>query len=202
MSLSTPHSNDPLDKIISAALSDVHASAEGLYTQALIMVNDDVTFNQENSYQTAVKTASSGGEALYSLTSKSQDAHPRPHDISEDEARLSSHDSEVAALQDAYDWITGQAITLKEVHKVHVLVVGNIGPCDACKKRLELFFNDIVQTFEGKVTVIVDSVYDTPESNKQAKRHNVASVYGYAKATGHTTSAGKQYWRFRQEFRP
>ncbi|MFI6709024.1 hypothetical protein ACIBF7_21485 [Nonomuraea sp. NPDC050478] len=202
MSTSTPHSHDPLDQVVVQALTDVHAQHQGLFTQVLVMVDSDVSFDDANSYRTAVKAAGSGGEERYSLTSASKGAHPRPSGISADEARLSSRDSEVAALQDAYDWIEGQGTQLQNVRTIHVLVVSNIGPCDACKKRLEYFCDDVVRLFDKHVEVMVDSVYDTAAAGTTMNRSGFDSTYGYSGATACTTASGKKFWRLRQEFRP
>jgi hypothetical protein len=191
--------DDPLAEIIADALDKVHPGWPGLYTQALVMINRDVSFDQVNGYRTNVMEAGSGGGKRYSLTSKDMGDHPRPAHMTQDEARLSQKDSEVASLQDAYDWTVDLAERAQTgtigVWGVHVLVVGNIGPCDGCKARLLCFFKDIVELFDSyPVSVIVDSIYRTTESSRVEERRGVATRYGYADAKHCGT-----YWRFRYE---
>ncbi|GAA3107237.1 hypothetical protein [Streptosporangium carneum] len=205
MSTFSHHHHDPVEQAVVQALADVHARGDGLFSQALVIVNDDVTFDDVNGYRTAVNSAGSGGEAYYSLTAREGHGHPRPDHVSEDEARLSQRDSEVATLQDAYDWLDGQGVTLN-VSGVRVVLVGNIGPCDGCKARLNYFLGDVVELFGSKVPVVVDSVYDTSQAHRQLPRQGITTVYGYPDATPytHTASTGTRtrYWLHRNSFTP
>jgi hypothetical protein len=77
------------------------------------------------------------------------------------EQRISSFDSEVGTLEDAYgdldayltDRNTGQPV------RVRILVAGTVGPCDGCKRRLEVFFQEVLACLPVGSLLWLESAY-------------------------------------------
>src|SRR5438034_7761010 len=109
------HAALSLDGAIALALEDIEKRGDGLYSQVLILTNGAQNFSDEDtSYRSAIFAASSGGSDSFL---KASDYY------NPDEAKLSGRDSEVAALQEAWDWLVGHS----QVHSPLVVLVCNIG---------------------------------------------------------------------------
>ncbi|MFB9889092.1 hypothetical protein [Planobispora takensis] len=176
----------------------------GLYSRILVIV--DGTAPVENEYDSCYMTPIAppgSGQGYYTLTApQGTEGAERPADISVDEAKLSQGDSEVAALLDAYEWITTagfQAAT----ESIRIVLVSNIGPCNACKARLQIFYNDVLTAASdatSKASITVESIYDTGDAFFDTERGNrIATTYGYRNATKTPYDISGQkgsYWQY------
>lgn len=175
------HPEVSLDGAIIGALEDIHKTATGLFSRVLILTNHSQSFgNDETSYISPVFSASSGGTDTFLKVS----AYPN-----QDDARLSGRDSEVAALQEAADWLEGH----RSAWAAHVILVANIGPCDPCKQRLRNFRAKLAERFGQQLTVQV--IYDQSDASATRTRGaNIPSVYGYPNAGQTPLSNQHQVW--------
>lgn len=154
-----------------------------------------VKLDEQAGYRTEVKQAGGGGTDTFLPQGK----YGRGT-LEGDDARLSSTDSEVASLQDAWDWITegpiGQEYTPTSVT---IVLVSNIGPCDPCKERISTFRAMLVQHFaelQLPVNVVVEVVYaQSGGSAHNTTRGTVATTYGYANLPASNLPDGSAVWR-------
>jgi hypothetical protein len=176
------HSALSLDGATVLALKTIREKGTGLFSQVLILTDGAVDFsNDETSYRSPVYEASSGGSDTFLKASE----YPN-----KDEAKLSGRDSEVAALQEAWDWLSAH-----NAQSVLVVLVCNIGPCNACKQRLTNFRAECARYYGANLTVQViygqsgASAMDTTRGDKKIK-----TTYGYQNAGAHTLSNQQQVW--------
>ncbi|WP_182881200.1 hypothetical protein [Microbispora sp. H10949] len=184
------------------AAKDHQVGEPGLYSRIIVIVDGNIPSqdDDESCYLTPV-AAPRSGQGYYTLTKA--DGAKRPAGISEDEARLSQQDSEVTTLLDAYYWITDRGFDVA-AQSIQVILISNIGPCTGCQARLRIFHGDLLaaaQQTGSKVSITVDSVYDTPEAFRNRTRGNkIPTTYGYPDAvrTPYDIS-GQQgaYWVYR-----
>ncbi|HMH91127.1 MAG TPA: hypothetical protein VK586_08590 [Streptosporangiaceae bacterium] len=161
--------------------------SKGLYSVALVIIDDVINFDNQAGYQTAVKLAGSGGSDNWLPLDK--------HEPGYKEALVSHRDSEVASLDDAWDWLTGGG-PQHPPQSISVVLVSNIGPCDGCKQRIINFRNYVTQHFPG-VSVQVESVYaQAGASSKPGTRgdEKIATTYGYPNIAASQLD-GRQVWR-------
>ena len=186
--------SDPAAPHIAQSLEEIHAKGTSPFSRALVMVNGDLSFNETHSYKTPIAGAGSGGTMRYSLTDNKDASRGYQGRVDRGQARMSKQDSEVAVLQEAWDWIEALQSSFPYGAHIRVVLVGNIGPCTGCKARLKLFRQDLISVF-GPGRVIVESVYDTSEmfdTKDYAKMYEdyetkststVSTTYGYESAT-------------------
>ncbi|WP_214413955.1 hypothetical protein [Sphaerisporangium fuscum] len=186
--------SDPAAPQVAQSLAEIHTKGAGLFSRALVMVNGNLSFDETHSYKTPIAGARSGGTTRYSLTETKDAGRGFQGRVDKAQARMSKQDSEVAVLQEAWDWIEGLHSSFPPGSHIRVVVVGNIGPCTGCKARLELFRQDLIDAF-GSGRVIVESVYDTSQmfitKNYEEKYEDyetgttstVSTTYGYEGAT-------------------
>ncbi|SDM81010.1 hypothetical protein [Nonomuraea jiangxiensis] len=189
--------SDPAAPQIAQSLAEIRVKGRGLFSRALVMVNGDLSFDEEHSYRTPIAGARSGGTTRYSLAESKDDGRGYQGRVDKAQARMSKQDSEVAVLQETWDWIEALHSSFPDGAHIRVVVVGNIGPCTGCKARLELFRQDLIGLF-GAGRVIVESVYDTKQmfmtKNYEEKYEDyetgttstVSTTYGYEFATVET----------------
>lgn len=179
------------DGAISAALAAIDSKIEenrgqGLYSVVLVIIDNIINFDVQAGYQTAVKVAGSGGsDTLLPLGQR---------DAGYKEAQISRRDSEVASLDDAWDWLNLGPQHAPQV--ITVVVVSNIGPCDGCKQRIVNFRNNVVQRFPA-ANVQVESVYaqDGASGKRGTRGHeNIPTTYGYPNIVASQLD-GRQVWR-------
>ncbi|MEV0391443.1 hypothetical protein [Nonomuraea sp. NPDC050643] len=184
------------------AAQDHQVLEPGLYSRIMVIVDDNIPSegNDENCYLTPVAPPKSG-QGYYTLTAT--DGAQRPAEISLDEAKLSQQDSEVATLLEAYEWITERGLA-KDTKSIQVILISNIGPCTGCKARLKIFYGDLLTAADEKgvkVTITVESVYDTPEASRDRTRGNkIPTTYGYPDAVKTPYAISDQqgaYWLYR-----
>ncbi|WP_049566889.1 hypothetical protein [Nonomuraea sp. SBT364] len=185
---------DPAAPQIAQSLAEIHSLGAGLFSRALVMVAGDLSFDEAHSYRTPVAGARSGGTTRYSMTDADDAGRGYEGRVDRAQARMSKQDSEVAVLQEAWDWIEALHASFPHGAGIRVVLIGNIGPCTGCKARLELFRQDLISVF-GPGQVIVESVYDTSEmfitKNYSQKyedyetgtTNTVSTTYGYEGAT-------------------
>lgn len=185
---------DPAAPCIVRSLAEIRARGAGLFSRALVMVDGDLSFDEARSYRTPVAGAGAGGTPRYSLTETEDPGRGYQGRVEKAQARMSKQDSEVAVLQEAWDWIEGLASSFPQNARIRVVVVGNIGPCTGCKARLKLFRDDLIGLF-GPGRVTVESVYDTSqmfiakdyeqkyEDYETGTTSTVSTTYGYEGAT-------------------
>ncbi|MER5421338.1 hypothetical protein [Streptosporangium roseum] len=186
--------SDPAAPQIAQSLAEIRTKGAGLFSRALVMVNGDLSFDEAHSYKTPVAGARSGGTTRYSLTETKDAGRSYQGRVDKAQARMSKQDSEVAVLQEAWDWIEALHSSFPHGTHIRVVVVGNIGPCTGCKARLKLFRQDLIGVF-GPGRVIVESVYDTSqmfitkdyeekyEDYETETTSTVSTTYGYEGAT-------------------
>ncbi|HEX4817875.1 MAG TPA: hypothetical protein VFV66_34465 [Nonomuraea sp.] len=186
--------SDPAAPHIAQSLAEIHAKGPGLFSRVLVMVNGDLSFDEAHSYRTPVAGARSGGTTRYSLAETDDPSRSYQGRVDKAQARMSKQDSEVAVLQDAWDWIDALRSSFPHGAHIRVVVVGNIGPCTGCKARLKLFWQDLIGVF-GPGRVIVESVYDTSQmcvtktyeekydDYETGTTSTVSTTYGYEGAT-------------------
>lgn len=186
--------SDPAAPQIAQSLAEIRTKGGGLFSRALVMVNGDLSFDQAHSYRTPIAGARSGGTTRYSLADAKDGSRSYQGRVDKAQARMSKQDSEVAVLQEAWDWIEALHSSFPHGSRIRVVVVGNIGPCTGCKARLKLFRQDLIGVF-GAGRVIVESVYDTSEmfiTKAYADKYEdfetgttstVTTTYGYEGAT-------------------
>jgi hypothetical protein len=176
-----------LDQAIANALAGIHAQAwngGGLYSQVLVTIDGVVNLDETNGYCTPIKAAGSGGQNTFLVPNT-------------DDARLSQTDSEVASLQDAWDWIIHE---LPNHHPqprgIWVVLVGNIGPCDSCKIRIANFRTMLKQRYPAPCVVAVEVVYDQANgsANPATRGNGIATTYGYNNLTPRQLP-GPSVWR-------
>jgi hypothetical protein len=176
------HSQLSLDGATALALKTIHAQGEGLFSQVLILTNGAVNFSDgDTSYLSPVFAAGGGGSDTFL---KASEYH------NQDEAKLSGRDSEVAALQEAWDWLSEH-----DAQSVLVVLVCNIGPCNACRQRLANFRAQCVPYYGAQLTVRV--IYD--QSGGAAKdtfrgEKKIKTTYGYGEALTQTLGDGTKVW--------
>src|ERR1051326_373251 len=130
-----------LDTAIRQGIEAIRAKKGGLWSQVLILTDNVTSFaDTERSYISSLFGAS-GGDVDTFLEGQ---GYP-----DKDEEKLSRRDSEVAALQDAWDWLTAH----DQVQSVLVVLLCNIGPCNACKQRLANFRAECVPYYGTNLTV-------------------------------------------------
>lgn len=176
------HSALSLDGAAALALQAIHAKGEGLFSQVLILTNGAQNFSDEaTSYVSPVFGAGGGGTDTFLKADEYRN---------QDEARLSGRDSEVAALQEAWDWLSGH-----NASSVLVVLVCNIGPCNACKQRLATFRAGCVPYYGTSLTVQV--IYDQsggPAKDTTRGEKKIKTTYGYQDAFTHTLGDGTKVW--------
>ncbi|MFI6604821.1 hypothetical protein ACIBHX_52115 [Nonomuraea sp. NPDC050536] len=186
--------SDPAAPQIAQSLAEIRTKGAGLFSRALVMVNGDLSFDEAHSYKTPIAGARSGGTTRYSLAETKDASRSYQGRVDKAQARMSKQDSEVAVLQEAWDWIEALHSSFPYGAHIRVVVVGNIGPCTGCKARLKLFRQDLIGVF-GPGRVIVESVYDTSqmfitkdyeekyEDYETGTTSTVSTTYGYEGAT-------------------
>ncbi|MEO3888385.1 hypothetical protein [Nonomuraea sp. B5E05] len=198
----TPAIVRELGMIHERAAKDHQVGEPGLYSRIMVIVDDDIPSegDTDSCYLTPVAPPQSG-QGYYTLAAA--DGAARPPEISVDEAKLSQKDSEVATLLDAYEWVAEQGLAVAK-QSIQVILISNIGPCTGCKARLQIFHRDLLDKaveVESKVSISVESVYDTPEASRNRTRgKEIATTYGYPNAvqTPYTVSTQQgMYWRYR-----
>jgi hypothetical protein len=184
------------DEAISAALLAIDSEIQrnlgrGLYSVALVIIDNVINFDEEAGYQTAVKVAGSGGSDNWLPLDG--------HDPGYKEALVSRRDSEVASLDDAWGWLTSGG--LQHVpQSISVVLVSNIGPCDGCKRRIINFRDWVTQHFSPYspgLNVQVESVYaQAGASGKPGERgdERIATTYGYPNIAASQLD-GRAVWR-------
>jgi hypothetical protein len=176
------HAALSLDDATILALKEIRAKGEGLYSQVLILTDGAQNFSDpDRSYLSPA--FESGGGGTDSFLKASEYSNP-------DEAKLSGRDSEVAALQEAWDWLSGH-----QAQSVLVVLVCNIGPCDACKQRLTNFRAACVPFYGPNLTV--QAIYgQSGGSAKPVERgpKKIKTTYGYPAAGQHELSDGTKVW--------
>jgi hypothetical protein len=178
------------DGAVSASLAAIHDRGDGLYNQVLVIINGVVNFDEVAGYCTQVVGAGSGGsDTFLNLAQYQKDS------IGYNEARLSGRDSEVACLQDAWDWLTMGLTGTPQ--SVAVVVVGNIGPCIPCQRRIKAFRDAIVHRFGAAVQVEVEVIYDQDDASAwDTERSNIPTTYGYRDLPDSSLSDGTLVWRY------
>jgi hypothetical protein len=176
------HSALSLDGAAVQTLNEIRDKGQGLFTRALILINNAQDFSDDStSYLSPVYPASGGGTDTFLRAGTYHD---------KDEASLSGKDSEVAALQDAWDWLSEH-----NAQSVLVVLVSNIGPCNACKQRLANFRAACAEYYGANLTVQV--IYG--QSGGAAKdmvrgEKKIKTAYGYQDAGAHTLSDETKVW--------
>ena len=171
-----------LDGATVLALKEIQEKGTGLFSQVLILTNGAQDFSDgETSYRSPIFAASSGGTDSFL---KASDYH------NPDEAKLSGKDSEVAALQEAWDWLSGH----EQAYSPLIVLVCNIGPCDACKQRLANFRAACAQYYGANMTVQVIYGQSGSPAKGTTRGNNIKTTYGYHDAGSHTLSNKQQVW--------
>jgi hypothetical protein len=176
------------DGAISASLVAIHDRGEGLYSQALVIIDGVVNFDGQAGYRTPITKSGSGG------TSTFLDPHQYDKDSVEyNETVLSQTDSEVACLQEAWDWLT---LGLQGTpQSVAVVLVGNIGPCIPCQKRIKAFRDMVVSRFGARAAVEV--IYDQDDASAtDTVRHGIPTTYGYRDLPDSELTDGTLVWSY------
>jgi hypothetical protein len=172
-----------LDGATILALEEIRKKGSGLFSQVLILTSGAQDFsNDETSYRSPIFDASSGGSDSFL---KATDYH------NPDEAKLSGKDSEVAALQDAWDWLDGHP----QAYSPLIVLVCNIGPCDACKQRLTNFRAKCDPYYAGNLTVqVVYGQSGSPAKETTRGPKEIKTTYGYQGAGTYTLGNGTTVW--------
>lgn len=149
----------------------------GIWTKAAVFVNGNL-IGETNPIR------SGAGQGEYSMLDP---ALVEPED--NDELHVSSLDSEVGTLEE----VTGllHPYTNQQLQSIRIVLSGNLGPCDGCKLRAQVYVNDTAQLFLG-ATVVLESNYFT--ATAQTVRQNVPTMYGYGDDQQRSTSSGRDYF--------
>ena len=176
------HSALSLDGAAVQTLNEIRDKGQGLFTRALILINNAQDFSDDStSYLSPVYPASGGGTDTFLKAGTYHD---------KDEASLSGKDSEVAALQDAWDWLV-----FHQPQTVLVVLVSNIGPCNACKVRLANFRAACAQRFGTSLTVQVMYGQSGGAANDTTRGiKNIKTTYGYPDAYAYQLGDGTDVW--------
>lgn len=158
-----------------------------------MIINGVVNFVEEGAgFCTRIMASGSGG------TSTFLDPSQYRKDTAEfNEAVLSQADSEVACLQEAWDWLTLGGLQ-GTPRSVEVVLVGNIGPCVPCQKRIKAFRDMVVRHFGGNVRVEVEVVYDQDDASaRDTERHGIPTTYGYRDLPDSQLADGTPVWSYK-----
>jgi hypothetical protein len=178
------------DDAVSASLVAIHHLGDGLYNQALVIINGVVNFNEQDGYCTPITGAGSGGSTTFLDPNRYGRGTPEYN-----EAMLSQRDSEVACLQEAWDWLTGGPQQTPQ--SVTVVLVGNIGPCIPCQLRIKTFRDMLVSHFGAHVPVEVEVIYDQDDASaKETQRSGIPTTYGYPGLPDSRLADRTLVWRY------
>jgi hypothetical protein len=156
-----------------------------------VIIDGVVNFDGEAGYRTPIMRAGSGG------TSTFLDPHQYGQDtVEHNEAVLSQTDSEVACLQEAWDWLL---LGLQRTpQSVDVVLIGNIGPCVPCQQRIKAFRDMVVSRFDGHARAAVEVVYDQDgASATDTMRYDIPTTYGYPGLPDSALTDGTLIWSYK-----
>lgn len=105
---------------------------------------------------------------------------------------LSSLDSEVGTLEEITGLLDPWRQYVGHVQSIRIVLSGNLGPCDGCKRRLEVYLHDTQQLFPGAI-VALESNYFTATAQTE-RGQQVPSQYGYNDDQPRRSSSMRNYF--------